>query len=932
MDSDESDFLSFMLSAKDLVTSNRPLRLRLAHSEHVSEDMLLPQHVFGVQAICGALEYRILCVSARARLPLTALIALPAAIDFVTDRGELHSVCGIIAEASSGDSDGGLASYQLVLRDALSIMDKRNNTRVFRNKNEVEIVQLILDEWRLKNAVLAAAFDYEFDELFELLKYPCREFTMQYNESDAAFMRRLLKRRGIAWYVRAGGTHDAPMHTLVLFNNAQSLRQSSAGTIRYHRDNATEQRDTITSWNAVRSVQPGSVTRHSWDYRNPLAAHAMLAELHSDLDQGQNGNELAASLHDYRIQTPHVGADNEDLFLLGQLRMQRHDFEAHCVQGAGCVRDLNAGEIFTLEGHPDVDTQPERDFVVTALQVAAQNNLPKALAARAQRIFASNLWMQPQRSGTPLMDVLAEQVGSGPTRMRMRFTAVRRGIEIVPAYDEGTDLPHPPMQSAIVVGPPGEEVHCDRLGRVKIRFPGMRPQDHEHAQGSGAAGAENDSAWIRVASNWAGNGPGSLQQCGANGLPRIGTEALVAFLGGDPDKPIIIGQLYNEQAHPPALSNAGDLPGNRHLSGIKSREVRGGRANQLRLDDSPGEISAQLASDHGQSELNLGYLTQPKVNGHGAPRGEGAELRSDEAVAIRGAKGVLISAERDTTEQLSREDLAGVAEIANGIALQLADLAEKLADDPKDGPQLRELADKLAAWHQASNVGGSAMAGGGAGGEALVAISAPAGGFIGSKESLALGAQSTINTLSAGDTHISAGGNLFLRTTRCLSMFAYQLGIKLIAASGNIRIQARGGDIEITSLKRIKLIANEGMELHAPSIKVVAQGAQVDYGGGKITQQSSGAHAIKSSTFDHLGAGDGSPEELDLPAMEVEHDQQVIVADSRTDEPLANRRYRITLEDGAVFDGTTDAEGFSQKFTTKTAFARYRIDLLDEGA
>ncbi|GJJ05314.1 hypothetical protein RugamoR64_58520 [Duganella rhizosphaerae] len=917
MESD-NDFFSFMGLAKELVASNRPLRLRLDLPGGVNDDMLLPQRVFGSEALCGGIEYRVLCVSSDAYLPLKQMIAVPAALEFVTDTGDLRSVCGIVTEASSGDSDGGLASYQLVLRDALSILEKRTNTRVFRNMNEVEIVQRILNEWRHKSPILGTCFKHEVDECFHQREYPQREFTMQHNESDAAFIRRLLKRRGIGWFVRAEGG-EYPVHTLVLFNNADMLRQNAAGTIRYHRDAATEERDTITSWSAVRSLQPGTVTRHSWDYRNAQGRDFMMMDASSGVNQGVSGNELAASLDDYQILTPHAGSDNEDLCRLGKLRMDRHDYETKCFHGEGSVRDLCAGEYFTLAEHPEVDEHQaeERDFVVTALQVNAQNNLPKALAMRVERLFARSRWMQGAQELQLQKDV-ADKVASGPLRMHIQFTAVRRGVIIVPAYDPRTDLPQAQMQSAIVVGPEGEEVHCDQMGRVKIRFPGTRAVDHEQAANAGASDTQTDSAWVRVASNWAGNGPGSLQQCGTVGLPRIGTEVLVNFLGGDPDKPVIVGQLYNQQACPPALSSAGDLPGNRYLSGIKSREIKGSRANQLRFDDTEGQISAQLSSDHGRSELNLGFLTQSRVNGAGNSRGEGAELRSDKAVSIRGAQGVLITASGQTNSSgqlLSREELLSTAELSQQVAQQLSALAEKHAEDLADGPELDLLVGRIKKWDGE--------------GEPIVAVSAPAGAFIGSQQSLALGATSAIDMVSAADTRIGAGRNLMLRATRGVSMFAFKLGIKLVAASGNIRIQSQDGDIEITSLKRIRLIANVGIELQSPTIKVVAKGCQADYGGGAITQQSSGVHTIKSSQFSHENGGSGSTENLKLPSTEVEHDQQVLVTDLTTDEPIAERKYRITLEDGKVFEGTTSKAGLTEKFTTKIAFATYQIELLD---
>jgi type VI secretion system secreted protein VgrG len=831
----ESDLLDFLVQPKDLITTNRPLRLRLDCSTQLSDDMLLPQRVYGAESICGGLEYRILCVSARAQLPLKEFIGLPAALDFVTDRGELRSVCGIVTEAAAGDSDGGLASYQLLLRDALSIMDKRINTRVFRNKDEVEIVQLILDEWRLGNRIVGICFKHELADFFDTQPYPKREFTMQHNESDGAFIRRLLKRRGIAWYFRADHGQDTLFHTLVLFNRADSLRQNAAGTIRYHRDSATEERDSITSWSAVRTLQPGSTASHSWDYRNPLGAHFMSVSALGEADQGSSGRWMAASLDDYQVLPPHAGDDHEDLFKLGQLRMQRHDYETKCFHAEGSVRDLCVGEYFTLDGHPEIDSHAatERDFTVTALQVTAQNNLPKALAARVECLFARNRWMRGEAHDAQLQKELAGHVAEGSSRMHIQFTAVRRGIPIVPAYDPRTELPQPQMQSAIVVGPEGEEVHCDEMGRVKIRFPGTRPQDHEHAAGSGAADSDNDSAWVRVASNWAGNGPGHQSQCGTLGLPRIGSEVLVAFLGGDPDKPVIVGQLYNQQGLPPALSTADGLPGNKHLSGIKSREIKGGRANQLRLDDTPGQISAQLASDHGNSQLNLGFLTQPKSRGYGEPRGLGAELRSDQKVAVRGAEGVLITAAGGggvAGKVLEREELTRIADRLHKLAEDMSKLAEEHAGDEANGPALKQLVEKLKQFDDTS--------------APIVAISGPAGIAVGSNQNIALSAATDVDIVSAEAIRLTSGTVATTRAAKGISLFANQGGIKLTAAAGKVSLQAQDDQIEILAQKVLDIISNTGwINLKAK------QGVRINGGGTEIELSAGGIKGYTSGCF-----------------------------------------------------------------------------------
>jgi len=849
----DNDFFSFMGLAKELVTSNRPLRLRLDLPGGINDDMLLPQRVYGSETLCGGIEYRVLCVSSNAQLPLKEMIAVPAALDFVTDRGDLRSVCGIVTEACSGDSDGGLASYQLVLRDALALLEKRNNTRVFRNMDEVEIVQRILNEWRQNSPILGVCFKHELDEFFTIREYPQREFTMQHNESDAAFIRRLLKRRGIGWYVRAVGG-EYPVHTLVLFNNADSLCRNAAGTIRYHRDAATEERDTITSWSAVRSLQAGKVTRHSWDYRNPLGRDFMMADVGSGVDQGVHGNELAASLDDYQILAPHAGDDNEDLCRLGKLRMSRHDFESKCFHGEGSVRDLCAGEYFTLAEHPEVDRHPaeERDFVVTALQVNAQNNLPKALAARVEKLFARSRWMQGGQELQMQRDV-ADKVASGPLRMHIQFTAVRRGVVIVPAYDPRTDLPQALMQSAIVVGPEGEEVHCDQMGRVKIRFPGTRAADHEEAAGIGASDSDRDSAWVRVASNWAGNGPGSLQQCGTVALPRVGTEVLVNFLGGDPDKPVIVGQLYNQQAQPPALSNAGDLPGNRYLSGMKSREIKGSRGNQLRLDDTKGEISAQLSSDHGRSQLNLGYLTQPKEQGYGAPRGEGVELSSNEQIALHATKGMLLSAWQriDTAnKQMDRAQFLGLMADCAELASSLGDFAAKSQGKGIDSEGPDQLRAALGCWEAGSNTEPK----GATGGKPMIAVTAPDGISFATTKTMVSYAGSSLNTVAQQNLQMTAGQRATLHAGRGISLFAQSDGVDLIAHQGKLLMQSQQNETELNSAKDVKLTATEGKIIGvAKEILLIAEdGSFIKIGGG-ITVGTNGAITHHGSSFPFQG-------------------------------------------------------------------------------
>jgi type VI secretion system secreted protein VgrG len=919
------DLVNLMLSGQQIDTQNRAMRLRISFPEGLSDRVLLPQRVSGAESMCGGLAYTILCVATSIDLPLKSFIGLAAELQLVTDTGELHGICGLVTEAASGQSDGGLATYQLVLRDVFSsVMALGANTRVFIDKNELEIATIVLAGWRERSPLLAAAFDYQFSNELAQHQFPPRAFTRQDNESDAAFLQRLFKRRGIAWFVRPGRampTEDdsaAPVHTLVMFDEQRRLRQNAAGTVRYHRADGTEERDSVTAWSAVRTLGRGSVSRFSWDYEDPLAVAFMAANARSRQDQGQRGNRIAIDINDYRIDPPHAGDTNADHIDLTAARIAGHDYAAKSFHAEGTVRDLRVGEWITLDGHPEIDRHDDeaRQFIVTAFQLAVRNNLPKALDGRIARLFARNRW-----DGAPV-DTTAQP-------FRIDFTCSRRSIRIVPPYDPRVDVPAARMLTAIVVGPEGETVHCDDLGRIKVRFPGTRVADHQHAGGAGASDTDADSAWVRVAMPWAGNGPGSFSQFGAVFLPRAGSEVLVDHIDDDPDRPVIVGQLYNQAGMPAALSSRGALPGNRYLAGLRSREVRGTRGNQLRFDDTPAQISAQLASDHGASELNLGWLSTPRADGSGEPRGEGAELRSDQAVAVRARQGILLdtsSTSNAEAAQLERTHLIDSATAAESVTKELSDLATEHSVDSAEGDQLGDLLRCVRDWHSGSNV---APNGAQAGGQPILAASAEAGMLLASKNNIALAAKTRVDIASIADTQLSAGHSLFLRAAQGMNLIAFKLGMKLVAAAGNLRIEAHDGDIVITCPKKIRIVAGEGINIEALTVKVVAQGVQADFGGGTITQQSSGAHTIKSSCFDQLGAGDATPESVKLPLSKMNHDQQVQLVDMISCEPAAQRKYRITTGDGAVIEGVSDDAGMTERFTDQSAFSPYKIELLD---
>jgi len=113
-------------------------------------------------------------------LPLNAFIGLPLSVQMVTDRGALHSICAIVTDARAGQSDGSLATYQLTMRDALSVLEGRTNTRIFRTLSVPDVIEKLLGEWQKKSPALARAFDFDLSSL-DRAKYPVRETLLQFH-------------------------------------------------------------------------------------------------------------------------------------------------------------------------------------------------------------------------------------------------------------------------------------------------------------------------------------------------------------------------------------------------------------------------------------------------------------------------------------------------------------------------------------------------------------------------------------------------------------------------------------------------------------------------------------------------------------------------------------------------------------------------------
>lgn len=917
------------LARFQLDTRNRPLRLIMDRPGAPGMSELLPQRVSGSESMCGGFEFQILCVSESATLPLKEFIGVPCELQIVTDQGNLRRLCGIVTAVASGQSDGGMGTYKLTMRDALAVMERNINTRVFRDLDELDIIELLIKQWRQNNSVIASTFDFHVDNGLRNRQLPKRSFTMQANDSDAAFVRRLLQRRGIGWFFRAGlenphgaaggNTPSRIGHTLVMFDDTMRLGRNAAGSIRFHRDAATEQRDAITGWSGERVLVPGGASLHSWDYRHPAGTPFMTSSSMSHANQGQTGNTLSAGLEDYRLAAPHLGDNARDLQVLADVQMQRYEYLSKCFHGEGAVRDMAVGEWFSFVGHPEIDTHPagQREFVVTAQRIVAMNNLPAEIGARVERLFARSGW---DSDGLAIGASDAQQA----LRYRNSFSCVRRNVRIVPPPPV---MPQPQLQTAVVVGPRNEQVWCDRFGRVKIRFPATRAQDHQHVSGAGSSNSDTDSAWVRVASSWAGNGLGSSSQCGARMLPPVGAEVLVAFAGGDPDKPVIVAQVYNEAAPPPHFRQEDGLPDNRHQSGLRSREVGGRRGNQLRLDDTTGQISAQLASDHAATELNLGYLTEPRQGGNAKARGEGAELRTEEAIALHAARGILLSAWKllggagAKGSQMARDDYLGLLRECGELCGSLGAYAAEHNGLATDTGEQEALLKRFANWEDGSNTRPNAPEPR----EPVIAVTSPAGiGFASSKAIVSYSA-SNVDTVAQQHLQLTAGQRFSLNAGKGVSLFAQNGGLHAIAHQGKLLLQSQHDDTSIDSAKNMQLTASEGTAtISATVILLVAQdGSFLKLGDGPPVLGSKSPLKFQAPDFTFDGPQTMAAQFPEFGStgadqrLELRYPRGVAGEDGS--EPLGavvkDMKMSLALSDGSSLEALSGADGKSEILT-----------------
>jgi len=524
----------------------------------------------GNEQISQLFRFDVTLVAESAHIDLMAQIGAQATLSLrgipQIGGGYLRRIYGRIERFEQLSAGKRYSQYQATLSPSVFPLGYTRNSRVFRELSTPAIVERVLTDGH-----------YPTEQLQVLLhsSYGPRDFCVQYQESDLAFICRLLEEEGIFFFFR----HDDGKDILVLGDGSHAIESVPQASHLAYRDQPHLYEEVVHGLRAEARFRPGSTVLRDFRFKHP----ALDMEAH----------QSAADFKDYQVYYfPGEYVDPDLGKRLAKIRLEEIQCDRSQVAAESNCPALLPGHTFHLEGHwrPDMS----RGYLLTAIEHEG---------------------VQPQVLGE-------EHVAVTEPQYKNRLFCIPDDVP----YRAPRRTPRPcilGVQSAVVVGPAGEEIHCDEHGRIKVQFHWDRQSQKDDAS----------SCWIRVSQPWGGAGYGGMF------IPRVGQEVLVQFLEGDPDRPVIVGRVYNGEHRVPY-----SLPNNKSTSVVRTSTTPGGDGfNELRFEDAAGHEEIYI---HAQRDLN-----QKIRNNHTicVNHNQSIEVKLNRQILVHGREEHTVSLSRETT-------------------------------------------------------------------------------------------------------------------------------------------------------------------------------------------------------------------------------------------------------------------------------------------
>lgn len=556
--------------------TNRFLSLSTVQGENV----LLVRSFSGIESLSRPFQFELDLLSENDSLDLEALIGTNATlrIQLADDKPRFWN--GYISRLTQGWRGPVFTTYRAEFVPWLWFLGLNRSSRIFQDKTTSDIVRKVFTDLGFKD------FDFRLEG-----ETPKREYCVQYRETDLSFVMRLLEEEGIFFFFR----HENGRHELVLGNSpaahpvcpgqaSAKCRVSKGGRI---------DEDFVSSWHHSAEFLPSRSALADFNFKTPTKSLQVKRD-------GKNPFEA--------YDQPGLYAEKDRGEALNRIRSEEIQAGAVISRGESTCRAFTAGHRFQLKEH----------------YRKAWNQWYTLMEVRHQASQAGS-FQGDEEGGS------GGEPGYRNEFVCLPFKTPYRPVRRTPVpVVEG-------CQTAMVVGPQGEEIYTDDLGRVKVQF---------HWDREGKRNQES-SCWIRVSQSGAGNRWGFFR------LPRVGEEVVVDFLEGNPDRPLIVGSVYNASQMPPY-----PLPADKTKTVMKTNSSKGGDGfNEIRLEDQKGQEQVFI---HAERNFDLRVKNDRMENVDGS---SSFTVEKDVKEAIKGTKHQSISGDRN-------EKVDGTASLTAGADLQ----------------------------------------------------------------------------------------------------------------------------------------------------------------------------------------------------------------------------------------------------------------------